>query len=77
MTVNLASNEKEREKRDLEECLELCLSWEVWCVLKLKAPGFAARLCIPSQLCCSLPVQEATFNSGLSSVKWQLYCDDK
>ena len=48
-TVGLA-NETEKEKRDLEVCLELCLSLEVQCALRLKVLGFASRPRIPSQL---------------------------
>lgn len=41
--VGLAANEMEKEKRDLEVCLELCLSLEGQCALRLKVPDFVAR----------------------------------
>lgn len=56
--MGLAANETEKEKRALEEYLELCLNLEVQCALRLKVPGFAARSCVPSQLGCSLPVRQ-------------------
>lgn len=77
--VGLAANEMEKEKRDLEVCLDLCLSLEVQCALRLKELGFVARPHVPScsELSPCAAVQEAFLNLGFSSATKQPYSEDK